>query len=1566
MRAKRWLSRPAVVALVLAMVLAGVLPGVLPDAPVVSRVLGPEVAHAGSTGDLIQRVYTDKARFEPGATVPIKVDLHNRTGSAWMGTLDLTVRHLETTVHTDTSSTISLGNGASTTVTFDWTAGAADFRGYHAAVAVSGVDLSGTGIEISSAPTRFPRYGYISDFPAARGAQQSSDMILEMVRDYNLNLFQFYDWMWRHEKLIKRTGGQIDATWDDVFDRTLSWQTIRNDIDAVQDHGAYAMAYAMIYAAREGYEQMFGIDPNWGVYQDTGGQSQFNVDFNNGKYLWLFNPANTDWQDWILTEYEDAIDTAGFNGIHIDQMGQRNDVRDKDGWFVYLPSTFAQFLQAAKARLDANDPDNATITLNTVDGTVDGWAVNEVSIFGSSDFNYSEIWWLSDTYNELRNYIEQVRHNSGGKALVLAAYSNYEENIGPRYEAEDADLSGVATNDNHAGYTGTGFVDQFNSVGDSISWTIDFPEDGDYSLVFRYGSATGNTATRSVYVDSQLLGKVHFHSQPSWGAWVHDAWIQANLSAGNHTITLQYDSDDSTAINIDHLTLGTFEEHSIRLANAAIAASGATRIELGDTNHMLAHEYYPNKSKSMRDSLKAALRDHYQFITAYANLLFDPDVVPADHGNQWLQLTTNQDLSGNASADTIWQMVRRKADYDIIHLINLIGNDDEWRFSSNAPVSQTNIGVRYYPGPDASVSGVYLASPDIDHGITTQLSYTTGSDSRGNYLQFTVPSLDYWNLIYVRRSVTAPQDSIYEAEDAIKSGVGTNTNHSGYTGSGFVDQFSAADRGVSFLVDVPADDSYTLRFRYANATGAPATRGLYIDGQPAGTVTLPNLYAWNQWGTVDKVVRLSAGVHQVVLWYGSGNGGAINLDHLQVLRETNPATNSVRSVWMNNWQDIIAMHMASKLHPADQNQMYGPRLAELRYGQDWPTNQIVDATGFFRDETGSPVVSYTAVNPFDSEMWFEDDGTLTVRYLNYAGDALPFAINKRYAMVPEEAFLVVEYTFENLTGQTRTINFLEQVHLNNKTWNSGNVGWQHGWWDWSRNVLGTDMSQTGQYYLQFGAFQAMDSYQVGNDANTDPYHQESAPWHQFNATGSLNNNGGLWTQDLSLGFQKEITLQAYGSDTVAFWYAIAANQNDAEAASDTARAQTPAYWFAQTASAYEAWFSGGVQVNMADAGLNTAYRRSLIINKQSQQPEFGSWPAATNPAYEFKVWVRDSAVTAMGMDAAGFPAEARKYWNWMAAVQKQDGSYWTNYSAWHPNQGIYFVEPEHDDIGLFLIGVYHHYHNAKAVDQQDATDFLIAIWDDIKRAADFVHNNIEGTGFGMAEASIWEEEIEYNTFTQGLYAQGLYAASVLATEMNDTSRAADYLDGAQTIRAAVLRSFRASPRGLWNDSGRYFNRAVNTDGSPRLTVDGSSSLLWVFGLLDAGDERARDHRIRVLGRLTNDGWGVARYEGDQFYHSSAYSPGGQYEAQAAEPVWPQLSMYAAMQEHWTGNDDWALARLQWYVSRMGRGFVTPGEPVDWVTGEPLVSTMIEPVTGAWLQLALLVYLDEIDPRLPGY
>ena len=101
----------------------------------------------------------------------------------------------------------------------------------------------------------------------------------------------------------------------------------------------------------------------------------------------------------------------------------------------------------------------------------------------------------------------------------------------------------------------------------------------------------------------------------------------------------------------------------------------------------------------------------------------------------------------------------------------------------------------------------------------------------------------------------------YEAEFATGTGTSTNTDHPGYTGTGFVDGFASSGDAVTFDVKADAAGQHQLRFRYA--TTVAAGRTVYVDGTPIGTLSLPSTGSWDTWGTATLTTSLSAGAHTV-------------------------------------------------------------------------------------------------------------------------------------------------------------------------------------------------------------------------------------------------------------------------------------------------------------------------------------------------------------------------------------------------------------------------------------------------------------------------------------------------------------------------------------------------------------------------------------------------------------------------------------------------------------------------------------------------------------------------------
>lgn len=261
-------------------------------------------APIAAPGDLIQRVYTDKARYNPGDSATITVEIKNNTGATWNGTLFLDVRYLEAIVHS-ASQSLNIGAGATTTKTFAWTTPTTDFRGYHVEVRAGTTDSNATAIDVSSSWTRYPRYGYVHAFPSGQTQSQSAAKIRQLSEDYHLNGIQFYDWMWRHDKVIKRTGGSIDDPWNDWAGNPISYAVVQDLVNSSHTYGMAAMPYFMLYAGLQNYQSTAGVNPQWGLYSDTTHTNQRVFDFGDGDSntnLWIFNPANTNWQNHIFRE----------------------------------------------------------------------------------------------------------------------------------------------------------------------------------------------------------------------------------------------------------------------------------------------------------------------------------------------------------------------------------------------------------------------------------------------------------------------------------------------------------------------------------------------------------------------------------------------------------------------------------------------------------------------------------------------------------------------------------------------------------------------------------------------------------------------------------------------------------------------------------------------------------------------------------------------------------------------------------------------------------------------------------------------------------------------------------------------------------------------------------------------------------------------------------------------------------------------------------------------------------------------------------------------------------------
>lgn len=126
----------------------------------------------------------------------------------------------------------------------------------------------------------------------------------------------------------------------------------------------------------------------------------------------------------------------------------------------------------------------------------------------------------------------------------------------------------------------------------------------------------------------------------------------------------------------------------------------------------------------------------------------------------------------------------------------------------------------------------------------------------------------------------------YEAESAVLSGGATiATDHSGYTGSGFVAGYTDANKGAAattFAVDSAAAGAAPVTLRYANGTGVTMTLSLYAGGGKLRQLSLPATANWDSWGTVTEAVPLVAGSNSIAFRFDSTDSGNVNLDSITV------------------------------------------------------------------------------------------------------------------------------------------------------------------------------------------------------------------------------------------------------------------------------------------------------------------------------------------------------------------------------------------------------------------------------------------------------------------------------------------------------------------------------------------------------------------------------------------------------------------------------------------------------------------------------------------------------------
>jgi rhamnogalacturonan endolyase len=143
-------------------------------------------------------------------------------------------------------------------------------------------------------------------------------------------------------------------------------------------------------------------------------------------------------------------------------------------------------------------------------------------------------------------------------------------------------------------------------------------------------------------------------------------------------------------------------------------------------------------------------------------------------------------------------------------------------------------------------------------------------------------------------------ESVYSSEVSAKPGLLTSltiqenttgfctidgtvdSNHLGYTGTGFANANNAVGAGIGWRINIPSAGTYTVIWRHSNGTTTNRPGNLLVNGSAVVSgINFPGTGDWDTWVDVPVEVSFNAGVQDLRLNATTSNGLS-NIDYLMV------------------------------------------------------------------------------------------------------------------------------------------------------------------------------------------------------------------------------------------------------------------------------------------------------------------------------------------------------------------------------------------------------------------------------------------------------------------------------------------------------------------------------------------------------------------------------------------------------------------------------------------------------------------------------------------------------------
>ncbi|WP_433440678.1 glycosyl hydrolase family 28 protein [Nonomuraea sp. CA-141351] len=228
---------------------------------------------------------------------------------------------------------------------------------------------------------------------------------------------------------------------------------------------------------------------------------------------------------------------------------------------------------------------------------------------------------------------------------------------------------------------------------------------------------------------------------------------------------------------------------------------------------------------------------------------------------------------------------------DGVHLRRITGHDLE-RSALYVTLNYETSGslppaVQNFTADGLVIDGAAQAY-NLDGRSTDHIKNVTISNSTFNRITTATPTAsNVDNLVlsgvFVNgKDISNTAGARYEAEDAVISQGVVESNHAGYSGTGFVNSDNVAGAYVEFSLNVAAAGTKALTIRYANGTTTNRPYSVTVNGTVVNAaVNAPGTGAWSTWAPASVQIPAVSGANTVRLTATTA-GGLPNLDYVEI------------------------------------------------------------------------------------------------------------------------------------------------------------------------------------------------------------------------------------------------------------------------------------------------------------------------------------------------------------------------------------------------------------------------------------------------------------------------------------------------------------------------------------------------------------------------------------------------------------------------------------------------------------------------------------------------------------